>query len=96
MSLSRDDVANVATLARLALSEDELAQMTSELTKIVGFVSLLEEIDTSSVEPLAHPLCTTNVFREDEPAPSLPVELAIATAPKQDGECFLVPAVLGD
>jgi aspartyl-tRNA(Asn)/glutamyl-tRNA(Gln) amidotransferase subunit C len=96
MSLSRDDVAKVATLARLALSEDELAQMTSELTKIVGFVSLLEEIDTSSVEPLAHPLGTTNVFREDEPAPSLPVELAIATAPKQDGECFLVPAVLGD
>ena len=70
--------------------------MTSELTKIVGFVSLLEEIDTSNVEPLAHPLGTTNVFREDEPAPSLPVELAIATAPKQDGECFLVPAVLGD
>ncbi|MBL6830167.1 MAG: Asp-tRNA(Asn)/Glu-tRNA(Gln) amidotransferase subunit GatC [Pirellulales bacterium] len=96
MSLSRDDVAKVATLARLALSEDELAQMTSELTKIVGFVSLLEEIDTSNVEPLAHPLGTTNVFREDEPAPSLPVELAIATAPKQDGECFLVPAVLGD
>jgi aspartyl-tRNA(Asn)/glutamyl-tRNA(Gln) amidotransferase subunit C len=96
MSLSRDDVAKVATLARLALSEDELAQMTSELTKIVGFVSLLEEIDTSNVEPLAHPLGTTNVFRDDEPAPSLPVELAIATAPKQDGECFLVPAVLGD
>ena len=69
MSLSRDDVAKVATLARLALSEDELAQMTSELTKIVGFVSLLEEIDTSNVEPLAHPLGTTNVFREDEPAP---------------------------
>ena len=69
MSLSLDDVAKVATLARLALSEDELAQMTSELTKIVGFVSLLEEIDTSNVEPLAHPLGTTNVFREDEPAP---------------------------
>ena len=43
MSLSRDDVAKVATLARLALSEDELAQMTSELTKIVGFVSLLNK-----------------------------------------------------
>mgnify|MGYP000583002492 CR=1 FL=1 len=94
MSLSRDDVAKVATLARLALSEDELAQMTRELSKIVGFVSLLEELDTSSVEPLAHPLGTTNVFREDEPAPSLPVELAIATAPKQDGECFLVPAAV--
>jgi len=96
MSLSRDDVAKVAALARLALSEDELEQMTRELSKIVGFVSLLEELDTSDVEPLAHPLGTTNVFREDEPAPSLPVELAIAKAPKQDGECFLVPAVLGD
>ena len=96
MSLSRDDVKKVAALARLALSEHELEQMTRELSKIVGFVSLLEELDTSQVEPLAHPLGTTNVFREDEPAASLPVELAIATAPKQDGECFLVPAVLGD
>ncbi len=96
MSLSRDDVAKVAALARLALSEEELEQMTRELSKIVGFVSLLEELDTSEVEPLAHPLGTTNVFREDVPAPSLPVELAIATAPKQDGECFLVPAVLGE
>ena len=96
MSLSRDDVKKVAALARLALSENELEQMTRELSKIVGFVSLLEELDTSQVEPLAHPLGTTNVFREDEPAASLPVELAIATAPKQDGECFLVPAVLGD
>ena len=96
MGLSREDVAKVAALARLALSEDELEQMTRELSKIVGFVSLLEELDTANVEPLAHPLGTTNVFRDDVPTGSLPVELAIATAPKQDGECFLVPAVLGD
>lgn len=96
MSLSRDDVSKVAALARLALSEDELEQMTRELSTIVGFVSLLAELDTSAIEPLAHPLGTTNVFRDDVPAASLPVELAIATAPKQDGECFLVPAVLGD
>lgn len=96
MSLSRDDVAKVATLARLALDEQELGRMTRELSTIVGFVSLLEELDTANVEPLAHPLGTTNVFRDDVPRPSLPVESALATAPKQDGECFLVPAVLGE
>jgi aspartyl-tRNA(Asn)/glutamyl-tRNA(Gln) amidotransferase subunit C len=70
--------------------------MTGELSKIVGLVSQLAELDTSSVEPLAHPLDTKNVFREDEPAPSLTTEQALASAPRHDGSCFLVPAVLGE
>jgi aspartyl-tRNA(Asn)/glutamyl-tRNA(Gln) amidotransferase subunit C len=96
MSLSRDDVAKVAKLARLALDEQELEQMTRELSTIVGFVSLLEELDTSGIEPLAHPLGSKNILRDDVPRGSLPVESALAMAPKQDGECFLVPAVLGE
>jgi aspartyl-tRNA(Asn)/glutamyl-tRNA(Gln) amidotransferase subunit C len=70
--------------------------MTSELSKIVGFVSLLEELDTSKVEPLAHPLDTQNVFRDDVPAVSLSTAEALQSAPRHDGECFLVPAVLGE
>ena len=96
MSLSRQEVAKVGMLARLALSDAELDTMTSELSKIVGFVSLLEELDTSKVEPLAHPLDTQNVFRDDVPARSLSTAEALQSAPRHDGECFLVPAVLGE
>ena len=96
MSLSRQDVAKVGLLARLALTEADLERMTGELSKIVGFVSQLGELDTSSVEPLAHPLDTKNVFREDVPTPSLTTDQALASAPRHDGSCFLVPAVLGE
>ena len=96
MSLSRQEVAKVGLLARLALSPDDLERMTGELSKIVGFVSQLEELDTSDVQPLAHPLDTQNVFRADEPAPSLSTSEALQSAPRHDGSCFLVPAVLGE
>ncbi|MFN5757151.1 MAG: Asp-tRNA(Asn)/Glu-tRNA(Gln) amidotransferase subunit GatC [Planctomycetia bacterium] len=96
MPLSRQDVAKVGMLARLALSDADLDRMTGELSKIVGFVSLLEELDTSAVEPLAHPLDTQNVFRDDVPQPSLSTAEALQSAPRHDGECFLVPAVLGE
>ena len=96
MSLSRQDVAKVASLARLALSADELNPMTGELQKIVGLVSQLAEVDTSSVAPLAHPLDSENVFRADDPQPSLTTAEALQSAPRHDGECFLVPAVLGE
>lgn len=96
MPLSRQDVAKVGMLARLALSDADLDRMTGELSKIVGFVSLLEELDTSAVEPLAHPLDTQNVFRDDVPKASLSTAEALQSAPRHDGECFLVPAVLGE
>ena len=96
MSLSRNDVAKVGLLARLALSETDLDTMTRELSTIVGFVSQLERIDTADVATLAHPLDTQNVFRADVPQPSLTTAQALQSAPRHDGECFLVPAVLGD
>jgi aspartyl-tRNA(Asn)/glutamyl-tRNA(Gln) amidotransferase subunit C len=96
MTLSRQDVAKVGLLARLALSADNLERMTGELSKIVGFVSQLDELDTTGVEPLAHPLDAQNVFRADEPVASLSTAEALQSAPRHDGSCFLVPAVLGD
>jgi aspartyl-tRNA(Asn)/glutamyl-tRNA(Gln) amidotransferase subunit C len=66
MSLSRQDVAKVGLLSRLALSDADLDALTGELSKIVGFVSQLAEVDTSRVEPLAHPLDAANVFRADD------------------------------
>ena len=96
MALTREDVAKVGLLARLALSEQDLDRMTGELSKIVGLVSQLEALDTASVAPLAHPLESQNVFRDDEPRPSLSTAEALQSAPRHDGSCFLVPAVLGE
>ncbi|RLS35197.1 MAG: Asp-tRNA(Asn)/Glu-tRNA(Gln) amidotransferase subunit GatC [Planctomycetota bacterium] len=95
-SLTRKDVAKVALLARLALTDVELDTMTRELTTIVGFVGQLEAIETAAIDPLAHPLDTQNVFRDDVRRPSLSTAEALQSSPRHDGEYFLVPAVLGD
>ena len=94
MSLSADDVRWVAHLARLQLSADELAVITPQLQAIVAYVDQLRQVNTEGVEPLAHPLAIQNVFRGDEPAPSLPVEAALANAPAREGDFYRVPAVL--
>lgn len=96
MGLSREEVEKVSLLARLMLSEEELATMTVQLGQVVDYMALLTELDTTGVEPMAHAVERTNVFRDDEPRPSLPREAALQNAPQQDGECYLVPAVLGE
>jgi aspartyl-tRNA(Asn)/glutamyl-tRNA(Gln) amidotransferase subunit C len=96
MSLSREDVEKVALLGRLRLSPDELDRMTAQLGAIVGYVDQLAELNTDDVEPMAHAVELTNVFRADEERPSLPVAEALANAPHQDGQFYLVPAVLGE
>ena len=93
MSLSADEVRQVARLARLELSDDELTRMADQLNRILGYVELIQKLNTDGVEPLAHPLPVQNVFREDEPAPSLPVDEALSNAPSRAGDYFGVPAV---
>jgi aspartyl-tRNA(Asn)/glutamyl-tRNA(Gln) amidotransferase subunit C len=94
--LTREDVEKVSLLARLKLNDDELTLMTAQLGQIVGYVEQLGELDTDEVEPMAHAVEVTNVFRPDELRESLTREAALANAPKADGECYLVPAVLGE
>jgi len=94
MSLTADQVKWVAHLARLELSDAELALMTQQLSAILDYVNQLQQVNTEGVEPLAHPLPIQNIFREDEPGPSLPVEAALANAPQRRGEFYAVPAVL--
>jgi aspartyl-tRNA(Asn)/glutamyl-tRNA(Gln) amidotransferase subunit C len=94
MSLSIEDVAKVALLARLRLSQEELATFTTQLNTIVDYVAQLQELDTAGVEPLAHGVEVRNVFRDDVRGPSLEREKALANAPKKDHVGFLVPAVL--
>jgi aspartyl-tRNA(Asn)/glutamyl-tRNA(Gln) amidotransferase subunit C len=94
MELSIDEVAKVALLARLRLSPAELETFTGQLNSIVEFVTHLQELDTTNVEPLAHGVEVRNVFRDDVRGPSLPREAALANAPKRNVDSFLVPAVL--
>ncbi len=92
--LSRDQVAKVAHLARLRVSDEELDRMTAQLGAILGYVERLSEVDTEGIEPLAHAVERTNVFREDVETPMLPREEALANAPKTDGRYGLVPQIL--
>lgn len=94
MSLTPEDVTWVAKLARLELTADELPEMTRQLSAIIDYVAQLQELDTTGVEPLAHPLPVQNVFRADEPEASLSVDEALQNAPERRGDFFSVPAVL--
>lgn len=94
MSLTADQVRWVAHLARLELADAEVAEMSRQLGAILDYVNQLQQVPTDGVEPLAHPLPIQNVFRADEPGPSLPVDQALANAPDRKGEFYGVPAVL--
>jgi aspartyl-tRNA(Asn)/glutamyl-tRNA(Gln) amidotransferase subunit C len=96
MSLTRADVEKVSLLGRLLLSDAELDTMTSQLTRVVGYVEQLNEVQTDGVQPMAHAVEMHNVFRDDVLAESLPRDAALANAPKRDSECYRVPAVLGE
>lgn len=96
MSLSPDDIRHVARLARLELADAAVPAVRDQLAGILGYVDRLRELDTAGVEPLAHPFPVRNAFRDDEPRPSLPVDDALANAPKRAGDTFAVPAVFGE
>jgi aspartyl-tRNA(Asn)/glutamyl-tRNA(Gln) amidotransferase subunit C len=94
MALTPEQVRWVAHLARLELDDAALDKMARQLSDILAYVDQLRQVDTEGVEPLAHPLPLHNVFRDDEPAPSLPVDEALANAPDRRGDFYGVPAVL--
>lgn len=96
MAISREEVEKVSLLGRLLLSDEELDKMTAQLGQILDYMDLLRAVDTEQVEPMAHPLDVSDVFRGDEVRPSLKREQALANAPNRDKECYLVPAVLGE
>jgi aspartyl-tRNA(Asn)/glutamyl-tRNA(Gln) amidotransferase subunit C len=94
MAMTVEQVRWVAHLARLELSDAELEMMARQLSSIIDYVTQLGQVDTENVDPLAHPLPIQNVFREDAPVPSLPVDAALANAPDRRGNFYGVPAVL--
>lgn len=92
--ISRAQVEKVAKLARLELSEAEVQEFTGQLSAILDYVAKMNELDTTGVEPLAHCLPITNVFREDIVKESLGTEKTLANAPQRDGPFFKVPKIL--
>jgi aspartyl-tRNA(Asn)/glutamyl-tRNA(Gln) amidotransferase subunit C len=91
MAIDRDQLLHVAHLARLELREEEVEQLGMQLNDILAAVSKVSELDLTDVPPTSHPLDVVNVWGDDEPRPSLPVEDALRNAPEREGGFFKVP-----
>lgn len=94
--ITRDNVAHVARLARLALTDDELDLFTGQLAAVLDHARDVESLDVGGVPPTAHPLPLRNVLRADEPRPSLDRAEVLAAAPAVEDDRFAVPPVLGE
>jgi aspartyl-tRNA(Asn)/glutamyl-tRNA(Gln) amidotransferase subunit C len=94
--ISTEDVAHVAQLARLRLTDDELEQFTGQLAAVLDHARDVEALDTEGVPPTAHPLPLTNVLRADEVEPCLDRAEVLAGAPAVEAERFRVPRILGE
>jgi aspartyl-tRNA(Asn)/glutamyl-tRNA(Gln) amidotransferase subunit C len=90
------EVAHVARLARLALTETELEEFTGQLAAVLDHAADVEALDTSGVPPTAHPLPLVNVLRDDVPAPGLDREEILAQAPATEDLRFRVPRIIGE
>jgi len=93
--MTEAEIVELATLARLELSADEIREIGPQIERILGFVEQLSELDTDDVEPMTTALDVINRWNPDVPADSLDRQNALRNAPQTDGEFFLVPPVLG-
>ena len=96
MAITRAEVEHLARLARLALSDDELDRMVSQLDVILGAVARVGEVAAADIPPTSHSVPLTNVFRPDEVRPSLTPEAALSGAPAAEQGRFRVPRILDD
>jgi aspartyl-tRNA(Asn)/glutamyl-tRNA(Gln) amidotransferase subunit C len=94
MALTPDTVRQVAHLARLTLSDEEVELFTRQLNDILSYVEKLNELETTDVPPMAHVLELNNAFREDEVTESLPLDEALANAPDRKWNSFAVPKII--
>jgi len=95
-SLSRDDVAKLAGLARIEMSDEELVALSNEFTVILDAVARVQEVASADVPATSHPLPLRNVFRPDVVIPSLTPADALSGAPAQVEQRFRVPQILGE
>ena len=94
MKLSPEQVEHIAELARLALTDEELALYQEQLSHILDYFERLQELNTDAIEPMASVLPLRSVMRDDVSRPPFPRDDILANAPATEDGCFLVPAVL--
>jgi aspartyl-tRNA(Asn)/glutamyl-tRNA(Gln) amidotransferase subunit C len=96
MPITRDEVAHLARLSRIALSDDELDHLAPQLDQIISAVARVQEVTAEGIPPTTHALPLVNVFREDEPRPCLTAAEALSQAPAVEQQRFRVPRILGE
>jgi aspartyl-tRNA(Asn)/glutamyl-tRNA(Gln) amidotransferase subunit C len=94
MSLTPDEVRHIARLARLGLTETDVARFGEQLSGIIDYFEELQRVDVEGIPPTAYPLDLHNVMRDDEPAPGPESEDVLANAPTREGDFFRVRAIL--
>lgn len=94
MSVTKEDVQHIAALSRLTVPESELEKFTEQFNQILNYVDKLQKLDTKGIEPTAHVLPVSNVFRKDEALPGVSHEDALKNAPEEHNDGFKVPRVL--
>jgi aspartyl-tRNA(Asn)/glutamyl-tRNA(Gln) amidotransferase subunit C len=95
-AITRDEVAHLARLSRLALGEDELQHLATQLGAIISAVARVQEVTAEDIPPTSHALPLTNVFRADQVRPGLTPEQALAGAPASEQQRFKVPRILDE
>jgi len=95
-AISPDQVAHLAALARLDLSEEHLGRLAAELEIIIASVATVSQVAADDIAPTSHPLPLTNVFRRDVVRGSLTVEQALMAAPAVESDRFRVPRILDE
>jgi len=96
MALSQDEVRKVALLARLELTEEEIASQAKHLNDLLGQFEKLQALDVTGIEPTSHSIPIVNVLRDDVERPSLSREETLANAPEARDGCFVVPRIVAD
>ena len=95
-SITRADVAHLARLARIAMTDAELDHLADQLSVILGAVARVQEVTAADIAPTSHAVPLTNVYRPDEQVPPLGADAALAGAPASEEQRFRVPQILGD
>ena len=94
MKLSHDQVRHIAWLARLGLSEEDVEKFSLQLSNILENFEILKQVDTTDTSPATHTIPLQNVFRKDDVADSYPQAEILSNAPRREGDCFKVQAIL--
>ena len=96
MSITRDEVAHLARLSRLALTDAELDHLAGQLDQIIGAVARVQEVAAEQIPPMTHAVPVVNVYRDDVVSPQLTPEQALAGAPASEQARFKVPRILAE